>query len=388
MFPFVTSVTHTAVLILLWILFPTCVSSVRVGRIEYASIELNTSHLPTSSPTCADCLCNCLNTSRTPVCHGINCFPANRSCQPITQPWIADADLSIDSASDRFLTTVDLKFCSCYSSQNLLNTYVTPTIVALPSPSYVRSIVHHVFDDTLIVLTGVSINQYFRSNLTLFRTYATINTPLNALIDDKHIYISFYVNSSVNKYDLNLKFLRTVQKPIRIGSLGFLYGLSKWGCRLLVSDEQLNYIWSMNTSTMAMTIYLNLSTYNIDVFNIAVYQNRLYMSQFASPTIVIVDLLTLSRTAVSFPGSPALYRMYMDPWCQRLWFGVNNQNYSSVPVLDLNTNRAQVYEAHGLLAQTEVHLVAFDSDTSMYAVRTFSGSFAKYPMSSLACDAR
>jgi hypothetical protein len=177
-----------------------------------------------------------------------------------------------------------------------------------------------------------------------------------------------------------------VQKPIRIGNLGSLYGLSKWAGRLFVSDGQLNYIWSMNTSTMAMTVYLDLSTYNIDVFNIAVYQDRLYISQFASPTIVILDLLSLSRTTVSFPGSLALYRMSMDPWCQRLWFGVFNQSYSSVPVLDLNTHRAQVYQAHGLLAQTEVHLIAFDSNTSLYALRTYGDSFVQYPMSSLACD--
>ena len=371
--------------ILLWILFPTCVSSVRVGRIDHASIEVNATHVPTSSPTCADCLCTCLNTSLTPACHGINCFPANRSCQPIVQPWISESDLSIDSASDRFLTTVDLKFCSCYSSQNLLNTYATQTVVSLPSPAYARFIVHHAFDDTLIVLTNALINQYFRSNLTLFRSYATTSTPLNVLIDAKHIYISFYNNASVNKYDLNLKFLHTVQKPIRIGSLGSLYGMSKWACRLFVSDEQLNYIWSMNTSTMAMTVYLDLTTFNIDIFNIAVYQDRLYISQFASPAIVILDLLTLSRTTVSFPGSLALYRMYMDPWCQRLWFGVYNQSYSSVPVLDLNTHQAQVYQAHGLLAQTEVHLIAFDSNTSLYALRTYGDSFIQYPMSSLAC---
>jgi hypothetical protein len=128
-----------------------------------------------------------------------------------------------------------------------------------------------------------------------------------------------------------------------------------------------------------------MSFYNILVFNIAVFNDLIYVSQFSSSAIYIINLISFVTTIVTFPNSIPLYRMQMDPYCNRIWFGVNNQNYSLVPIFDLNTNKAQLYQANGSLTNTKVNLVEFDSTYSMYTVETGANYFYKYKMPNINC---
>jgi hypothetical protein len=362
--------------------------SIRIGQIKYSSVVTNTSFISTSSSTCSDCLCNCLfganqNNVTQPKCYGINCFPSNHSCQQIEQLWIQETDILFNSSSDQFITTISLNFCSCYSEQNILNTYanVTPISIAYPSPRYLT---YNPNDDTLIVLGDTLISQYFVSNLTRFRNISVTILPLATCVDSTNIYISFSTNTSVNKYDMNMRFLQSVRRTIGTSS-STLYGLAKWKNQLFVTDQELSLIWSINVTTMSMSIYRNMTSYNFAPFNIAVFNNQLYVSQISSPIIYIYNLLSSSVQTMTFPNSISLYRLQMDPFCDRIWFGTDATAYTSVPVLGLGMNSTNVYQAYGSLAQSQTYKVEFDSNYSMYTVAINGNSFFKYQMSSITC---
>jgi hypothetical protein len=59
------------------------------------------------------------------------------------------------------------------------------------------------YNDTLIVLENNLIGQYFVSNLTLFRKWSVSSIPLAAFINSTNIFISFYNNASINRYDIH-----------------------------------------------------------------------------------------------------------------------------------------------------------------------------------------
>lgn len=372
------------VLTLVLISAPDLTSSTRIGRIAHSSVRSNASYLPTTSSICSDCLCRCMHEDNRSRCHGINCFPSNRSCQYIEDAWIEEADLLSNVSSDRFVTNIDLRLCSCYRSQmqpaaigNLRRTRVLN--------NRTRYIVYHAFDQTLIVLGQQMVTQYFASNLTSFRRWSAMTIPLNVYVGSDDVHISFHTNVSVNQYDLRMNFLRSVQRPVDTGNDGQLYGLTKWRDQLLIADRELNRIWSLNSTGRSMTMYRDMSSENILVFNIAVFDNRLYISQYSLSTLLVLDLISLTRTTITFPNSIPLYRMQMDPFCQRLWFGVNGANYSDIPVLDPRTNRVQMYQSRASLASTAVHLITFDADYSIYTLSTGSAFFDRYEMPDATC---
>jgi hypothetical protein len=317
-------------------------------------------------------------------CHGINCFPSKQSCQRIEQTWIQETEISFDLTSDQFINTIDLNFCSCYSSQTILNKYenVTPIFITHPMTRYIA---YNVYDDTLIVLGDNLIGQYFVSNLTRFRNWSVSSIPLAVFIDLTKIFISFYNNASVNVYDMQMNYIQTIIRPVPPTTNGGLFDFDKWRNLLFVSDKGLNLIWSINLNTMNMSIYFNMTSYNIAPFSITVFNDHLYVSQLSVSTIYILDLIRFNIQNISFPNSIPLYRMQKDPFCNRIWFGVNQTNYSPVPVFDLSMNSAQMYYTKGLLATTAVFIATFDSNYSMYTTAINTNSFSKYQMSSITC---
>ena len=370
-------------LILLLIVLPDLISSIRLGRIEHSSVRSNGSRWASTSARCSDCLCRCMEENRS-RCHGINCFPSNHSCQYIEEVWIEDADLLFNAASHRFVTSIDLRLCSCYRSQlqpaadgNLRQTRV--------ANDRSRYIIYHAFDQTLIVLGEQMVTQYFASNLTRFRQWSAVTVPLHAYIDSSNVYISFHTNVSVNRYDLQMNFLQSVRRPVYTGHDGQLYGLTKWRDLLLIADRELNSIWSLNLTSMTISMYRNMSSENTRVFNIVAFDDRLYISQYSLSTLLVLDLISLTRTTITFPNSIALYRMQLDSLCQRLWFGVDSVNYTVIPVLDPRTNHVHLYETQPALARTEVHLVAFDAEYSMYTISTGAAYFDRYQMPNAIC---
>jgi hypothetical protein len=128
-----------------------------------------------------------------------------------------------------------------------------------------------------------------------------------------------------------------------------------------------------------------MNSYNCSPFNIAVFNDVLYISQFSSSIIYIYNLLTFSIQTITFPDSIPLYRLQKDPFCNRLWFGTNQINYTSVPVLNLDTNIANIYQANGALAQSTTNKVEFDSNYSMYTVAIHENYFYQYQMSTIQC---
>ena len=364
--------------------------SIEIGSIRHASVRTNTSLISTSSPNCLDCLCDCLSNkaqvnSMIPTCYGINCFPSNQLCQRIEQLWIQETNVLFNMTSDQFINTIDINFCSCFSVQNILNKFenVTPISIAHPNARFVT---YNAYDDTLIVLGDNLIGHYYASNLTRFQNFSTTNIPLAVSIDySKNIYISFGGNMSINKYDMNMKFNQSIKRPTNLSGNSNLYGLALWKNYLLVTDDQLSLIWSLDLNTMNMSIYFNLTSYNITPFNIAVYNDNLYISQFSSPIIYIFNLISISVQNIIFANSIELYRLQMDPFCNRLWFGTKTANYTSVPVFDLGTNTAYIYQAKGLLAQSRTYKVEFDLNYSMYTVATNGNYFFKYQMSNISC---
>jgi hypothetical protein len=361
------------------------IDSIQIGIVKYASVITNTSLISTSNSKCLDCLCDCLNiNSKFSKCYGINCFPSNHSCQRIEQAWIQETEILFNSTSDQFIQTIDLNFCSCYSSQNILNKYenVTPISIAHPMARYVA---YNVYDDTLIVLGDNLIGQYFVSNLTQFRNWSVSSTPLAVFIGSINIFISFYNNASINVYDMHMNYIQSIARPITTTTYSGFYGFDRWNNLLFVTDKELNSIWSINLDTMNMSIYLNMTFYNITPFSITVFNNRLYISQISVSIIYIFDLISFAIQNITFPNSIPLYRLQKDPFCNRLWFGVNQINYSSVPVFDLDMNRAYMYQSKGLLATTTVYLATFDSNYSMYTAAINTNNFFKYQMSSITC---
>ena len=384
---YIVSVQLILVLTLLLISTPDPTSSMCIGRIAHSFVRSNASYLPTKSLICSDCLCRCLHEDNRSRCHGINCFPSNRSCQYIEDAWIEEDDLLSNVTSDRFVTSIDLRLCSCYRSQ------MQPAAIGkLPRTRVLndrsRYIVYHAFDQTLIVLGEQMVTQYFASNLTSFRRWSATAIPLNVYVDSNDVYISFHTNVSVNQYDLQMNFLRSVRRPVHTGNDGQLYGLTKWRDQLLIADRELNRIWALNSTSMNMSMYRDMSSENILVFNIAVFDDRLYISQFSLSSLLVLDLISLTRTTITFPNSIPLYRMQMDPFCQRLWFGVNAANYSDIPVLDPRTNRVQIYQSRPSLACTAVHLITFDADYSIYTLSTGGAFFDRYEMPEATCWTR
>jgi hypothetical protein len=102
------------------------ISSVKIGKINQASIKSNSSIRQSSNNNCTDCLCDCFNPSLMPSCSGINCFPSNHSCQLLNESsWILESDISINTTSNNFLVIKEniSRLCSCYTPQNILNYY-------------------------------------------------------------------------------------------------------------------------------------------------------------------------------------------------------------------------------------------------------------------------
>ena len=358
----------------------------RVGHVKYASIKSQSNLISTMDRRCSDCLCQCLNNNNNrSQCYGINCYPSNHSCQYIEQQWINDDQLTFDPLSDQFITSINLKFCSCYPKQILRNTSDILTTLSIPF-NRVRFIFYHSYDQTLIVLGNQMITQYFISNLTRFRSWTVTSIPLNVIADSTSIYITYHNNVTINQYDLQMNYLRTVRRPIRTRNEGHLYGLTQWKDQIFVGDQQLNLIWLLNSTDMVMSIYRNMSIDNILVFNLIAFDNRLYISQLSLPTILILDLLTLSTRSVTFTNAMPLYRMQIDPFCNRIWFGLNSRDYNTIPVLDLSTNQMHLYRSPEIFSRIEVHLIIFDSNSSMYTVKTEDNGFNQYSMLTDACE--
>ncbi|UJR32866.1 hypothetical protein I4U23_020327 [Adineta vaga] len=321
---------------------------------------------------------------KTTQCHGINCFPSNRTCQRIEQSWIQEIDQSYDNTSDQFILTYDINFCSCYSPQNILNQCQNNTPIAV-AHSDARFITYNPYDDTLIVLGDTFIAQYFASNLTRFRNISVTVVPLSMVIDSKNIYITFSSNFSVNLYDMNLRFNQTIRISSSSSSSRF-YGLALWKNGLLVTDDQMNLIRFINLTTMNISIYLDLTSYNIEPFNIAINNNYLYISQRSSTVIYVYDLVSFSMNSLRFSSSTSLYRLANDPYCNRLWFGTQTATYTSVPIVHLGMRTIDVYQAKGVLATAKVYKIEFDANYSMYTVSLNENYFYKYQMSSIFCD--
>ena len=368
------------------------IASINIGTIKYASIRTNTSLISTSSSQCIDCLCQCLSNRESlnttiSKCYGINCFPSNNSCQRIESQWIEDNDLLFNSTSDQFIQTIDIHFCSYYSSQNLLDHYENITPVTI-SHSMARLIIYNSYDETLLVLGNNLIAQYFVSNLTRFRSWSVSNIPLMIVIDSINIFISFYNNASVNIYDKQMNYMNSIQRPIRSFDSGGFYGMVRWNNFLLITDDVLELIWSINLDTMSMSVYINLTNYNIKPFNLFVFNDYLYISQFSSSIIYILNLNTFYIQNLIVPNSIPLYRLQKDPFCNRLWFGVNQGTYPLVPVLDLTTNEIHLYQSKGLLSTSTVYQVTFDSNYSLYTVAINTNGFSKFSMTDWTCSGK
>jgi hypothetical protein len=361
--------------------------SIQIGYIKHSSVITNTSFISTSNSQCLDCLCNCISNQQqnNSKCYGINCFPSNSTCQQIQQAWIQETELLFNSTSDQFINTINVNFCSCYSVQNILNTYQNITPISI-THSMVRYILYNSYDNTLIVLGNNLIGQYYVSNLTQFRNWSVSSTPLAVYINSMNIFISFYDNASVNVYDTNMNYIQSIRRPTEQPSnvAGF-YGMDSWQNLLLVSDDELYLVWSINLNTMNMSVYLNLTSYNIQPYNIAVFNNYLYITQFYYSTIYIYNLNTYVMQNINFPNSILLYRLQKDPYCNRFWFGLYQNTYSSVPVFNLNLNQAQVYQSKGPLSTSTVYLATFDSNYSMYTTAINTNYFYKYQMTSMTC---
>lgn len=357
------------------------IDSIQIGYIKHASVITNTSLISTTNSNCSDCLCNCLSDEN---CYGINCFPSNYSCQRIEQTWIQENELFSNLTSDQFINTIDLNFCSYYSSQNILNQYQNITPISITHPM-ARYIMYNSYDDTLIVLGDELIGQYYVSNLTRFRNWTVSSIPLAVSIDSIHIFISYYTNVSINIYDKNMNFIQSIQRPIKSMISGGLYGLDRWKNLLFISDQELYLIWSINLDDMSMSIYLNLVYYSISPYNIAVSNDHLYITQFSTSSVYIFDLNTFAIQTMTFSSSIPLYRLQKDPYCNRFWFGTNQVDYTSVPVFNTDTNKAQIYQPKGLLAKTTVYIATFDSNYSLYTTAINTNTFSKYQMSNMNC---
>lgn len=368
---------------ILLIFFFKVLYSTQIGYIRHVSIITNTSLISTINSNCTDCLCNCLSSKN---CYGINCFPSNLSCQQIQQTWIQENQLTIDSTSDNFIiNTIDLNYCSYYSNKNILNSYENVTPISI-SHNMARYVMYNSYDDTLIILGDALIGQYYASNLTQFRNWPVTSIPIAVCIDSIHIFISYFTNVSINIYDINMNYIRSIRRPTKSSSSGGLYGLDRWKNLLLISDKELDIIWSIDLDTMSsMSIYLDLDSYNISPCNIAVYNDHLYTSQLLGSIVYIFDLNTFSMKTITFSNSIQLYRMQKDPFCNRLWFGTNQNNYTLVPIFDLATNKAQLYSTKGFLSTTTVYYTTFDSNYSMYTTAINTNIVFKYPMSNMNC---
>ncbi|CAF0915362.1 unnamed protein product [Adineta ricciae] len=288
------------------------------------------------------------------------------------------------NTSDRFIITHSINFCSCYSPQNLLNQYTNVTPIAISHP-FARYVLYNPYDNTLIVLGDNLIGQYYVSNLTRFRTLSVTITPLAAVVDSNSIYVAFGDNMSVSKYDMKLTFNRSVSIPTTSSS-SFCYGLALWKNGLFVTDDQKNLIWFIDSTTMNISLYLKLTNYSIEPFSIVVYNNVLYISQLSSAVIYVYDLVSKSMRSLTFPNSTALYRLGMDPYCNRIWFGTQSTTFSSVPVIDLASHEPAVYYARGALTTGPTYKIEFDSNYAMYTVAVHGNYFYKYPMSAIFCD--
>lgn len=360
------------------------VDSAQIGFVRKSIVRTNTTVLSTNSSECADCLCNCMVDNGS--CYGINCFPSTHRCQQIDQQWVQEADLQFDNSSDYFVIARDIHFCSCYSPQNILEQLanVTPTSIAHTAARFIK---YNPYNDTLIVMGDALIAQYSVSSLSRIRSISSSSTPLALCLDSQNVYITFSGNLSVNKYDMNLRFLQSRQLSSSSSS-SRLYGMVLWRNGLLISNDVNKLIWFVETSTMNAAIYLDVSRYGIEPFNIAVFNDELYISELSSADVYIYNTVSGSMRTLSLPSSTVLYRLTVDPFCHRLWYGTSANTYSSVPVIDLDRSQAQVYPAAGLLAQRKTFKVEFDASYSMYTVALNENYFYKYTLPSMACDRR
>jgi hypothetical protein len=363
--------------------------SMQLGFVQNSSVRTNTTLLASTDPECFDCLCNCLSDETQKIsgagkCYGINCFPSIQACQRIEQQWVQEADLVFNNTSDQFIIARDMHFCSCYSPQKMLDQLKNTVPIAIAHAN-ARFLMYNPYDDTLIVLGDNLIGQYSASNVSLLRSISVTTLPVAVCLDSRYLYISFVGNMSVNKYSMSLRFIGSRQLPLR-SSATYYYGMTAWKNGLLVTDNPLSLIWFIESNTMNASIYLNLTTYNVEPFNIAVFDNRLYISQLSSSNIYVFDMTSGSMQTIIFPNSITLYRLTMDPFCHRLWFGTPATRYSSVPVLDLDTDMAQVYQAAGSLARSKTCKVEFDADYSMYTVSINENYFYKYSLPPMTCD--
>ena len=353
-------------------------SKFSVGLVRSASIRSSSAFISSEDTRCSDCLCQCLNSNGSSRCYGINCFPSSRACQHLRDPWIETDQIVSQPSSDVSFTTIDLKFCPCFPSE-LLRSEPGDTLVATAvSFSRVRFVFYHRYDRTLIVLGNQLISQYNSSTMVRLRSWTSVNTPLNVIAGSSSIFISFHNNVSVNRYDLQMNFLRTIQRPVRTRSEGHLYGLTKWNKTLFVADREMNILWMVNSSFNSMSIFRNFSADSFLIFNVIAAENRLYVSQLSTATMMIFDLIKMTKRTIVFDNPVPLYRMSIDPFCRRLWFGIDSSNYNAVPVFDLSTEQLQLYPVRSLWPRSDVHLIVFDDHSSFYTVKTDDNFFFKY----------
>lgn len=366
------------------------IDSIKIGYIMQSSVITNTSSMPTLDSRCLDCLCNCVTnrtsaTSRVSKCYGINCFPSNKTCQQIEQQWIQETDLVYDSTSENFVSTISLKFCSCYSTQNILDTLanVTPIYISYQSIRYLK---YNIYDNTLLVLGNTSITRYSVENLTNYQRFNVSDLPQTTCVDSMNVYVLFSKSLTIGKYDMNMRLIQSINISRNSTGLYNASDIARWRNQLLVSDISFNLIRSVNLTTSQMFICLNISSFMFYPFDILVFNDLIYIKQISWTTIYIFDLVTASRIReITFSALFTLYSVQKEPFCNRAWYGMYFSGYPSIGVLHLDTNEQFVYQVKNMMVQTYFYSFDFDSNYSMYTIARDSTGFYKYSMPTSFC---
>ena len=341
--------------------------SVQIGKIKHVSIKSNSSMLYSSNNNCTDCLCDCFNPSLSSSCSGINCFPANQSCQLLDkQSWILESDTMIDMTSNNFVVIKEntSRFCSCYTPQKILDYYGQVNSTDYSTTTGMISIEYISDDDSLIVLNSATIRKLSATNISIIlrSLSASTNDAVSILNNESKIYIAFAGNLSINMYDLNLTLLQTSKSWS--SQAGSFAGMFSWNNQILIIDGPNSKIWSINSLTQSnLAVFYDFSSstiqYPVDVF---IYQNRLlYISTFFTRNLYLFDLNNSTyKQIISLNVDTTFGFLRYDPNCNRLWFG--SRDYTYAPVLDLSSNQMTIYQTKGIISQAAIYSIDFNSN--------------------------
>jgi hypothetical protein len=346
--------------------------SVKIGKIKQVFIKSNSSMRYSSNNNCTDCLCDCFNPSLTSSCSGINCFPANHSCQLLDeQSWILESNTMINLASNNFLAIKEntSRLCSCYTPQKLLDYYGQINSTDYPTTRDILSVKYIPDDDSLIVLNATIIRKLSATNISIILRSLSVltNDSVSILNNGSKIYIAFMLNTSINMYDLNLTLLQTSKSWS--SQAGLFGGMFLWNNQILITDRSYSKIWSINSLTQSiLTLFYDFSSSMIQSpISLFIYQNQsLYISTLTK-NLYLFDLNnSTNKQIISLNVNVITSFMRYDSNCNRLWFGTNDYTYA--PVFDLSSNQMNIYQTKGIISKSGIYSIDFDSNyTAFYS---------------------